>query len=210
MKDYYAILGVPRNAGSEQIKHAFRELARKWHPDVCSDPGAHERFVLIVEAYEVLSDPVARREYDGMWASRSAGMEAEHRRQKQDSWTNQGRERAREYAGISLDELLNGLNALAQKAWSGDDGLKNLSFGQRLAIGLNGWLLVVLIVLSFSVVAAPVTVSWGLHVTRTLYFNDRFIGFGRLLKCMLQAMLLIAIVAAIGVWVLNALANGGY
>jgi len=43
-----------------------------------------------------------------------------------------------------------------------------------------------------------------------LYFSNRFAGFGRLLKCMFEAMLAVAIVAAIGVWILNALANGGY
>jgi curved DNA-binding protein len=64
-KDYYATLGVPRDADQKQVKSAFRKLARKHHPDVNpNDPSATERFREINEAYEVLSDPEKRRRYD--------------------------------------------------------------------------------------------------------------------------------------------------
>lgn len=65
MKDYYAVLGVPRHAGQEEIKKAYRQLARRYHPDVNKgDREAAERFKEINEAYEVLSDPEKRRRYD--------------------------------------------------------------------------------------------------------------------------------------------------
>lgn len=64
-KDYYATLEVPRDASAEDIKKAFRKLARKHHPDVAKDKqGAEARFKEINEAHEVLSDPEKRRKYD--------------------------------------------------------------------------------------------------------------------------------------------------
>jgi curved DNA-binding protein len=64
-KDYYGILGVPRNASEEDIKKAFRKLARQYHPDVAKDKkGAEEKFKDINEAYEVLGDPANRQKYD--------------------------------------------------------------------------------------------------------------------------------------------------
>ncbi|MER3482998.1 MAG: molecular chaperone DnaJ, partial [Meiothermus sp.] len=63
-KDYYATLGVSKNASEEEIKKAFKKLARKHHPDVSKDPGAEEKFKEINEAYTVLSDPEKRRFYD--------------------------------------------------------------------------------------------------------------------------------------------------
>ncbi len=63
-KDYYAILGVPRDASQEEIKRAYKKLARKYHPDVNKEPGAEDRFKEINEAYTVLSDPEKRKIYD--------------------------------------------------------------------------------------------------------------------------------------------------
>jgi molecular chaperone DnaJ len=63
-RDYYDILGVPRNASTEDIKTAFRKLARQYHPDVSKEPDAEERFKEINEAYGILSDPQKRTRYD--------------------------------------------------------------------------------------------------------------------------------------------------
>jgi curved DNA-binding protein CbpA len=64
-KDYYAILGVDKNASEKDIQRAYRKLARKYHPDVNpGDTAAEDKFKDINEANEVLSDPEKRREYD--------------------------------------------------------------------------------------------------------------------------------------------------
>src|SRR6202035_3710611 len=64
-RDYYAILGVPRDADEATIKKSFRRLARELHPDVnSSDPQAEEKFKEAAEAYEVLSDADRRATYD--------------------------------------------------------------------------------------------------------------------------------------------------
>lgn len=64
MADYYQILGISRDADKEEIKRAYRRLARKYHPDVNKEPGAEERFKEINRAYEVLSEPEMKVRYD--------------------------------------------------------------------------------------------------------------------------------------------------
>src|SRR6267378_4471816 len=63
-KDYYKTLGVSKNASAEEIKKAYRKLARQYHPDVNKSAGAEKRFKEVNEANEVLSDPAKRKRYD--------------------------------------------------------------------------------------------------------------------------------------------------
>lgn len=65
-KDYYAILGVPRDADADAIRKAYRKLARKHHPDVASEAGAEARFKEVGEAYATLKDPERRAAYDAI------------------------------------------------------------------------------------------------------------------------------------------------
>lgn len=74
-KDYYATLGVARDASADEIKRAYRKLARKFHPDVSKEPDAEARFKEVGEAYEVLKDPEKRAAYDQLGANWKAGQE---------------------------------------------------------------------------------------------------------------------------------------
>jgi DnaJ-class molecular chaperone len=82
-KDYYAVLGIPKNAAEKDVKSAYRKLARKWHPDanLKNPKEAEEKFKEISEAYEVLGDPEKRRKYDVLGPNwQQAAQQAEQQR----------------------------------------------------------------------------------------------------------------------------------
>ena len=74
-RDYYKILGIVRDAPQDEIKRAYRKLARKFHPDVSKDPDAEKKFKEVGEAYEVLSDPEKRAAYDKFGSKWQSGQD---------------------------------------------------------------------------------------------------------------------------------------
>jgi len=74
-KDYYETMGVARDATQDEIKRAYRKLARKYHPDVSKEADAEERFKAVGEAYEVLKDPEKRAAYDQLGSQWQAGQD---------------------------------------------------------------------------------------------------------------------------------------
>jgi len=100
-KDFYKILGVSKNASSDEMKRAYRKLAQKYHPDKThGNKAAEEKFKNVSEAYKVLSDPEKRKQYDMMrdgfnpFAERFAGFRPRTGSTQQDS-----------FSGFSFDDL---------------------------------------------------------------------------------------------------------
>ncbi len=107
-KDYYAILGVARTASEDDIKKAYRNLARKYHPDVSKDPEGEEKFKDAAEAYATLKDAEKRAAYDRL-GSHSAGEEFQPSQDWGDQFKTQfgdgGASGASSFDGIDLSDL---------------------------------------------------------------------------------------------------------
>jgi len=121
-QDFYQVLGVPRNADQDEIQRAYRKLARTYHPDVNSDPGAEDRFKDVSEAYDVLSDPQTRRRYDAFGPDfRQVPEDVDP-----DEWR---RSRARAGAGAGAGQTRGGFGSDGSGFTGGDIDLEDLLGG---------------------------------------------------------------------------------
>ena len=103
-KDYYGVMGVDRKASADEIKSAYRKLARKYHPDVSKEPGAEEKFKELGEAYETLKDPEKRAAYDQL-GSHAPGQEF----RPPPGWERQFGEGQFSFDDIDLGDLFAGM-----------------------------------------------------------------------------------------------------
>jgi len=110
-KDYYKILGVQRSAGEDDIKKAYRKLARKYHPDVSKEAHAKEKFQEVSEAYETLRDKEKRAAYDSLGSGFRQGQDF---RPPPDWFDRFGGGRSEDLGGVDLSELFESLGAFGR------------------------------------------------------------------------------------------------
>jgi curved DNA-binding protein len=118
-KDYYKILGVERSASEDDIKKAYRRLARKYHPDVSKEPNAKERFQEVSEAYETLRDKEKRAAYDSLGSGFRPGQDF---RPPPDWFDRFGGGRAEDLGGVDLSDLFESLGAFGRATGFGRRG----------------------------------------------------------------------------------------
>jgi len=112
-KDYYKILGVGRGASDDDIKKAYRKLARKYHPDVSKEPNAKERFQEVSEAYETLRDKEKRAAYDSLGSGFRPGQDF---RPPPDWFDRFGAGRAEDLRDVDLSDLFESMGIFGRAA----------------------------------------------------------------------------------------------
>src|SRR5256886_8074557 len=121
-KDYYKILGVERGASDEDIKKAYRKLARKYHPDVSKEPNAKEQFQEVSEAYETLRDKEKRAAFDSLGTHRPG----QDFRPPPDWYERFGGNAGEDLGGIDLSDLFESLGAFTRGGGRGFRGARNV------------------------------------------------------------------------------------
>ncbi len=112
-KDYHKILGLNKEAGPEEIKRAYRQLAKKFHPDINKAPDAHDQFIKITEAYEILINGVLHEYYFHRETTRDPGfMRAQFEKAREEA-----RESARHFASMKYEKFIREQEAFKKSGW---------------------------------------------------------------------------------------------
>jgi curved DNA-binding protein len=114
-KDYYAALGVQRDASADDIKKAYRKLAQKLHPDVSKDPKAEEKFKEVAEAYQTLKDAQKRAAYDQLGSAYQPGQEFRPPPDWEQQFRGQGGSGAFSFDDIDLGDLFESLGGRGRR-----------------------------------------------------------------------------------------------
>src|SRR5262245_9171062 len=132
-KDYYKILGVPRDAGEDEIKKAYRSLARKYHPDVSKETNAKEKFQEVSEAYETLKDKEKRAAYDSLGSGFRSGQDF---RPPPDWFSRFGSGRAEDLRDVDLSDLFESMGIFGRAR--GRSGGRGMQFpGEDYEVGVR-------------------------------------------------------------------------
>jgi hypothetical protein len=209
IKNYYSIMGITKNSTLEEIKKAFRDNAKKYHPDVSVLPDAHQRFIEIAEAYEVLKDSNTRKEYDALLD--------EATKSKQNTYKNSGsygsaqsdtyndfkntqqhaKAKAESYAKMTLEDLITGVLGfayeLSRTVLVGERDKPDITFGDYIRLGFYGILITICIIISFTGVGAIPGIIIARGAFQGMKKNGRFIGIGPLLLSTLIADTIVVI-----------------
>jgi len=112
-KDYHKILGIDPDAGPPEIKKAYRDMAKKFHPDINDDPDAHERFIEITEAYEILIN----RDLHEFYIHRNKRVSTEFMRAQYEQARRDAQESARRYAEMKFEKFKQEQEAFKKSGW---------------------------------------------------------------------------------------------
>lgn len=181
MKNYYSILGVLPTANQQDIRRAYREKAKLYHPDVNKNNDAQKIFIGIGEAYEILYNPDTRKQYDDFLRNGTYNAQASNGFSSQQ---NNARQKAEEYAKMSLADLLNGILDLAYIATKtvvvGQKGVL-LDVGDYISLGLKGTVILICLGLLFTGIGTIPGAAIGWLTAKSLFKDGKFIGIGPLL-----------------------------
>jgi hypothetical protein len=112
-KDYHKILGLNKDAGRDDIKRAYRQLAKKYHPDINKSPDAHDKFIMITEAYEILTNHDLYEYYSRRQTTRDTGT----MRDQYEKAREEAREGARRYAKMKYEKFIREQEAFKKSGW---------------------------------------------------------------------------------------------